>query len=79
VVTVGGLTTLFYLVQKDKSSAIARATITTLLQFIKIAPVDQSTIEQALTLDYLNFEDAVQMISAMQVKADCLIPRNGKD
>jgi hypothetical protein len=73
------LTTLFYLVQKDKSSAEARATITNLLQFIKIAPVDQNTIEQALTLDYRDFEDAVQMISAVQCKADCLITRNVKD
>jgi hypothetical protein len=57
-VATHSLTTLFYLVQKDKSSAEARATITNLLQFIKIAPVDQSTIEQALTLDYRDFEDA---------------------
>jgi len=73
------LTTLFYLINKDRSAAEARATFTNLLQFIKIAPVDQSTIEQALNLDYRDFEDAVQMISAMQCKADCLITRNVKD
>jgi len=72
-------TTLFYLIQKGKSSAQARATITNLLQFIKIAPVDQSTIEQALNLDYPDFEDAVQMISAVQCKADALVTRNIKD
>src|SRR5512136_3451212 len=54
------LTTLFYLIQKGRSSSEARATITNLLQFIKIAPIDQSTIEQALNLDYPDFEDAVQ-------------------
>ncbi len=73
------VTTLFYLIQKGESSAEARATITNLLQFIKIAPVDQSTIEQALNLDYRDFEDAVQMISAVQCKADCLVTRNVKD
>jgi predicted nucleic acid-binding protein len=73
------LTTLFYLIQKGRSSSEARATITNLLQFIKIAPVDQSTIEQALNLDYPDFEDAVQMISAVQCKADCLVTRNIKD
>jgi predicted nucleic acid-binding protein len=73
------LTTLFYLVQKDKSSAEARATITNLLQFIQVAPVDQGTIEQALNLDYRDFEDAVQMISAVQCKVDCLVTRNVKD
>jgi len=73
------LTTLFYLIQKGKSCAQARATITNLLQFIKIARVDQSTLEQALNLDYPDFEDAVQMICAVQCKADCLVTRNVKD
>ena len=74
-----GVTTLFYLIQKGKSSSEARATITNLLQFLKIGPVDQTTIEQALNLDYRDFEDAVQMMSAVQCKADYLITRNIKD
>ena len=45
------VTTLFYLIQKDQSSAQARANITSLLQFLEIAPVDQNTIEQALNLE----------------------------
>jgi predicted nucleic acid-binding protein len=73
------VTTLFYLIRKGKSSADARAMITSLLQFLKIAPVDQNTIEQALNLDYVDFEDAVQMIAALQCKADYLITRNIKD
>jgi predicted nucleic acid-binding protein len=73
------ITTLFYLIKKDRSSAEARATITNLMQFLKIAPIDQSTIEQALNLDYRDYEDAVQMIAAVQTKVDCLITRNIKD
>ena len=73
------VTTLFYLIQKGKSSADARATITNLLQFLKIAAFDQSAVEQALNLDYRDFEDAVQMIAAIQCKADYLITRNIKD
>ena len=73
------VTTLFYLIQKGKSSSEARATITNLLQFLKISAVDQATIEQALNLDYRDFEDAVQMMSAVQCKADYLITRNIKD
>lgn len=73
------VTTLFYLIQKGKSSSEARATITNLLQFLKIGPVDQITIEQALNLDYRDFEDAVQMMSAVQCKADYLITRDIKD
>lgn len=73
------VTTLFYLIQKGKSPSEARATITNLLQFLKIGIVDQTTIEQALNLDYRDFEDAVQMMSAVQCKVDCLITRNIKD
>lgn len=73
------ITTLFYLIQKDTSSAQARANITSLLQFLEIAPIDQTTIEQALNLDYQDFEDAVQMISALQCKAEYLITRNISD
>jgi predicted nucleic acid-binding protein len=78
-VAAHSITTLFYLIQKGRSFSKARAAIISLLQFIKIAPVNQNTLEQALTLDYRDFEDAVQMISALQCKADCLITRNVKD
>ena len=73
------LTTLFYLLQKGRNSSEARATITSLLQFLKVAPVDQATIEQALNLEFRDFEDAVQMISAIQSRVDFLITRNIKD
>ncbi len=73
------ITTLFYLIQKGKSSADARAVITNLLQFLHILPADQSIIEQALNLEFRNFEDAVQMVSAVQNKMDFLVTRNVKD
>ena len=73
------LTTLFYLIQKDQSAAHAKVTITNLLQILKIASIDQSTIEQALSLPYKDFEDAVQMMAAVQCKADYLVTRNVKD
>jgi predicted nucleic acid-binding protein len=78
-VAAHSVTTLFYLIKKGKSASHARATITNLLQFIKIAPVDQTTIEQALNLDLPDFEDAVQMVAAVQCKADCLVTRNTGD
>jgi len=78
-VAAHNMTTLYYLLEKDKSSGEARAVITTLLQFLQIAPVDQATIEQALGLDYQDFEDAVTMIAAVLCKAEMLLTRNDKD
>jgi len=59
-ITAHSITTLFYLIEKDKSNADARAGITNLMQFLKVAPVDHRTIEGALNLDTKDFEDAVQ-------------------
>jgi len=73
------MTTLFYLIRKDRSVAEARATLTALLQFIKVCPVDQDTLEQALNLDYRDYEDAVQMVSALRARVDYVITRNVKD
>ncbi len=73
------LTTLFYLIEKDQSSAHAKVAITSLLQVLEAATIDQSTIEQALSLPYRDFEDAVQMMAAVQCKAEYLVTRNVKD
>ncbi len=73
------VTTLFYLISRNKSPEQARVTLTSLLQFLKIAPVDQNTIEQALNLPYPDFEDAVQMIAALHIHADYLLTRNTRD
>ena len=73
------VTTLFYLIQKDKGKAAARAVLTNLLQIIKVAPVDQVTIEQALNLELPDFEDAVQIMAAVQGILDCLVTRYIKD
>ena len=72
------LTTLFYLIAKDQSSETARISLTELLQFLKVAPVNQETIEQALTLPYEDFEDAVQMMSAVQVGGQYLVTRDAR-
>lgn len=79
LVSAHTMTTLFYLISKDRSPEQARVTLTGLLQFLTVAPVDQDTIEKALALPYKDFEDAVQMIAAVQCKADGLITRNPKD
>ena len=73
------ITTLFYLIAKDKSAEQARVILTNLLQFLKVAPVDQNTIEQALSLPYRDYEDAVQTIAALQIHADYLLTRNIRD
>lgn len=72
-------TTLFYLYVKDQTADQARVHLTELLQFLSVAPVDQTVIEQALNLPYTDFEDAVQMMAAIRAGADYLLTRNIRD
>ncbi len=73
------LITLNYLIAKRASPAQARVILTSLLQFLKIAPVDQNTLEGALNLPYRDFEDALQMMAAVQIHAHYLVTRNVED
>ena len=70
---------LYYLIAKDKTPEQARVAVTSLLQFLRVTPVDQGIIEQALNLPYRDYEDAVQMSAGLYIHADYLLTRNVKD
>lgn len=79
LVSAHSITTLFYLYAKAQSANEARVAITDLLQFLSVATVDQRTIEQALALPYKDFEDAVQMVTAIHAAADYVVTHNVAD
>jgi predicted nucleic acid-binding protein len=72
-------TTLYYLVSRGGSPAQARTTLSDLLQFLAVAPVDQAVMQQALSLPYRDLEDAVQMAAAVQYGAHYVVTRNVQD
>lgn len=78
-VAAHSLTTLFYLLAKDRSVEQARVSIGELLSFLSVAAVDQRVIERALALPYTDFEDAVQMMAAAEAGVNYLITRNVRD
>jgi predicted nucleic acid-binding protein len=73
------VTTLFYLVARYQSAERARVVIGELLSLLSVAAVDQAVIEQALTLPYADFEDAVQMMAAVQAGAQYLVTWDLRD
>lgn len=79
LVSAHSWTTLFYLYTRSHSAAQARVHLTELLQFLAVAAVDQTVIEQALNLPYSDFEDAVQMMAAVRAGADYVVTRNVRD
>jgi predicted nucleic acid-binding protein len=78
-IAVHSVKTLFYLLAKDRSAQLARVAISDLLTILSVAAVDQGVIEQALSLPYNDFEDAVQMMAAARSGADYLVSRNVAD
>ena len=79
LVAAHSLTTLFYLVARDQSPEQARVILSEILRFLSVAGVDGAVIEQALNLPYRDFEDAVQMMAAVQAGAAYLVTRNVSD
>ena len=78
-ISAHSVTTLMYLLTKDKSPEFAKVILTSLLQFLKVVKVDQSTIEQSLNLSFKDYEDAVQVIAALQSNLDFVVTRNPRD
>lgn len=73
------VTNLYYLLAKHMDQSQANLTLTKLLQVFNVAAIDQKVILQALTLRWQDFEDAVQMVAALNSQANYLVTRNPKD
>jgi predicted nucleic acid-binding protein len=70
------VTTLFYLIAKYRSAERARVAVSDLMNILSVAAVDGTAIQQALTLPYSGFEDAVQMAAAIQAGVQYLVTRD---
>lgn len=68
-----------YITRKDYNRAEFNAAILKLTEFVDIVEVGSSYILEALYLDWKDFEDSLQYLSAMQAQADCIVTRNIKD
>jgi len=72
-------TNVFYLARKDKGAAPTKQAIGSLLTALRVCPVNQSVLEQALILPFSDFEDAVQHASATASGLDAIVTRNLDD
>lgn len=71
------VTDVYYLVARQtKSAEVAIAAVTQLLALMEICAVDRRVLEQAITLGLTDFEDAVQVASAMKLALEAIITRD---
>lgn len=73
------LTTLFYIIERYQNRRTAATSLSNLLQSFTVATVDDAVIRTALSWNWHDFEDAVQMAAAAAEKMDFVITRNPKD
>jgi predicted nucleic acid-binding protein len=72
------VTTIHYLVRKEKGNARAKRIVSSILRVFKIAAVDGAVIEEALQLPFSDFEDAVTAAAARLAGCDYLVTRDPK-
>ena len=72
------LTTIHYLVQKDRGAAKARAIITAILKVFAVAAVDGPVLREALDLPCPDLENAVSASAARFGGCDYVITRDLK-
>lgn len=79
IVAAHSITTLYYLCVKELGRDQATEALVALLKLVSVAPLDQETILKAIALGWRDFEDAIQILSAIDANADYLVTRNASD
>ena len=77
--TTSGGDSLGYPLQNGRQITNRHTFLQQILQIIGIAAVSKQEIEQALQLDWVDFEDSVQYAVAYQQNMDGIVTRNPKD
>ena len=72
-------TTIFYIARKKKGADVARQYIADILAATQICPLHQQVFLAAETLQFNDYEDAVQVASALFSRLDCIVTRDQKD
>jgi predicted nucleic acid-binding protein len=70
------VTTIAYIVQREKGAAAARNALLHLLSRVRVASVTDASVRMALTLQLADFEDAVCAASAQAAGCAVIVTRN---
>jgi len=70
---------IYYMLARIENGRYAPEKIRRLRNFVAIAPLNEATIDAALSSPYKDFEDSIQLHCAMQNGIEVLITRNVRD
>jgi predicted nucleic acid-binding protein len=71
-----GVTTLHYLIARDRGAREARDVVAQILTVCRVAPVDERVVRAALALEWPDFEDAVSAAAAERARCDLIVTRD---
>jgi predicted nucleic acid-binding protein len=78
--SASAVTDIFYIARKElNDKAAALGLLKNILKTIHIASVTESSIHEALDLEWNDFEDSVQYVASQSISAEYIITRNPKD
>jgi predicted nucleic acid-binding protein len=70
------VTTIAYLIQRERGAAAARKSLGHLLARLRVALVTDASVRQALAMELGDFEDAVCAASAQEAGCTAIVTRN---
>jgi predicted nucleic acid-binding protein len=70
------ITNIYYIVRRAAGRVVAQDAITQVLSDLNICAVDLEVLEQALALNFEDFEDAVQYACAVVYSVDAIVTRD---
>lgn len=73
------LSTIFFVIEKNKDARTAREAISKLLDFVTLCSLDESAVLRGIALDFVDVENAFICAVAMKAGCSAIITRNVKD
>ena len=70
------LNNMHYVMRKFVAPDAALEYVRLVLNVFSVVPLDESILRLAVDFPQKDFEDAIQMFSAIQIKADCIVTRD---
>ncbi len=70
---------VFYIVRKIKGAAVAREAVDILVTTLHVCAIDQQVLRSALTVPMTDYEDTVQVATAISHQLDAIVTRNTSD
>lgn len=70
------VTNIYYIVRKAAGVAVAQEAVIQILTELNICAVDRDVLEQAVALNFRDFEDAVQYVCGVVHSVDAIVTRD---